>query len=110
MIKEPERIALRRAFSMTVRTLRLKVGIAQERLATETGTDRGYMSGLERGLHTPSLETIFKLLPVLQVDFGQFAVEFMRSHKKELLRQQERLKPRTRKRKKDNDSDVKRLA
>lgn len=82
MIDAQERVDLRRAFSLTIRSLRKKAGVAQERLALETETDRGYMSSLERGLHTPSLETIFKLLPILGVSFEGFAAEFTRSLKK----------------------------
>jgi transcriptional regulator with XRE-family HTH domain len=61
---------------MTVRLLRKNAGMGQERLALETQIDRGYMSGLERGLHTPTLETIWKLLPVLDCNFVEFAAAF----------------------------------
>lgn len=73
---------IRRAFGLTVRSLRKKRGLAQEALAHASGVDRGYMGGLERGEHTPSLETIFKVLPHLGVDFPQFAVEFQANLKK----------------------------
>jgi len=75
MRKPPERQALRMAFADTLRTLRKKTGIAQEVLAYDAGIDRAYMGGLERGEHTPSLEVIYRLLPVLHVSFRQFAVE-----------------------------------
>lgn len=79
MIDVIERTNLRLAFSACVRSLRSESGIAQERLALETEIDRGYMSSLERGLHTPTLETIYKLLPVLGVTFAEFAAEFEKS-------------------------------
>ena len=82
VIDSAERARLRRVFALTVRALRRKAGMAQEKLALETGTDRGYMSGLERGLHTPTLETIWKLLPALGVDLEQFAAEFMQQWRK----------------------------
>ena len=72
----PDRSAVQRAFARTVRRLRLRAGIAQERLALEVGIDRGYLGGLERGRHSPTLETIYKLLPGLGVTFPEFAAEF----------------------------------
>lgn len=69
------RIHMRRAFSQCVRRLRMKAGISQERLAHEAGIDRAYMSELERGLHTPTLDTVYKLLPPLEVTFPEFAQE-----------------------------------
>lgn len=76
MRKPPSRAAIRRAFGQTVRALRHKAGLAQERLALEAGIDRGYMGGLERGLHSPTLETIYKLLPHLGVSIVEFIQEF----------------------------------
>ena len=53
-----------------------RIGLSQERLAIESRIDRRYMSGLERGLHTPSLEKIIQILPTLKVTFSKFAREF----------------------------------
>jgi transcriptional regulator with XRE-family HTH domain len=61
---------------MTVRVLRNRIGLAQEKLALEAGNDRSHMSGLERGKHTPTLETILRFLPYLKVSFPEFATEF----------------------------------
>jgi len=61
---------------MTLRSLRKKLGIAQETLALEAGTDRSYMSGQERGKHTPTLEMVLRFLPYLKVSFPEFAAEF----------------------------------
>jgi transcriptional regulator with XRE-family HTH domain len=69
---------LRRAFADTVRILRGRVGLSQEKLARQAGVDRGYMGGLEREKHTPTLESIFRLLPILDVTFVEFAKEFER--------------------------------
>lgn len=78
MPKPPARTALRRAFARTVRALRRRAGISQEQLALRSGIDRGYTSGLERGLHSPTLGTIYRLLPVLGVSFTEFAAEMDR--------------------------------
>lgn len=72
----PSREQLRRAFADTVRILRARRDISQESLAYESGVDRGYMGSLEREKHTATLETIYKLLPVLGVTFAEFAAEF----------------------------------
>jgi len=77
--KPPGRAALRRAFAKTVRGLRKNAGLSQEHLALETGLGRSYMGELERGLRTPTLETMFRLLPALRVDFIQLAQELVRN-------------------------------
>lgn len=69
---------LRRAFADTIRILRERRGISQEELARQAGIDRGYMGGLEREKHTPTLEVIYKLLPALGISFVEFAAEFER--------------------------------
>jgi ribosome-binding protein aMBF1 (putative translation factor) len=72
-------LLLRRAFTICLRTLREKKGISQENLALESDINRGYMSGMERGRHSPTLEMIYKFLPALGVTFTEFAAEFERS-------------------------------
>jgi transcriptional regulator with XRE-family HTH domain len=62
-------VQIRRACAQTVRSLRLKAGLSQERLVRELGIDRGNLAGLERGLHTPTLYTMCRLLPGLHVTF-----------------------------------------
>jgi transcriptional regulator with XRE-family HTH domain len=61
---------------VTIRELRLRANITQEMLAFESGIDRGYMGGLERASHSPTLETVYKVLPSLQVNFMEFAEVF----------------------------------
>ena len=75
-VKTVEREQHRRAFSITLRALRTEAQIAQEALALRAGIDRGYMSGLERGKHSPTLDTIYKLLGPLGVSFEQFAASY----------------------------------
>jgi transcriptional regulator with XRE-family HTH domain len=45
-------------------------------LALEAEIPRSYMSGIERGVHTPSLETIAKLLPLFEITWVDFFREF----------------------------------
>jgi transcriptional regulator with XRE-family HTH domain len=73
---------VRLAFGRALRELRQASGIAQERVAFESEVDRGYMSGLERGLHSPTLDTVMKLLWRLEVEIVDFAVVFDRELKK----------------------------
>jgi ribosome-binding protein aMBF1 (putative translation factor) len=76
--RPPTRDQVRRALAKTIRSLRLKAGISQERLALDVDRDRGNTASLERGLHIPTLETIYELLPGLHVTFAEFAEEFER--------------------------------
>jgi transcriptional regulator with XRE-family HTH domain len=76
MDKDTERAAIRLAYGYTLRSLRKRIGLAQERMALEAHADRAYVSGLERGLHTPTLETVIRFLPFLKVSFPEFAVEY----------------------------------
>jgi transcriptional regulator with XRE-family HTH domain len=71
-----DRVAIRLAYGYTLRSLRKRIGLAQERMALEAQADRAYVSGLERGLHTPTLETVLRFLPFLQVSFPEFAAEY----------------------------------
>jgi transcriptional regulator with XRE-family HTH domain len=78
MPKPPGRATIRRTFGKTVRSLRLRIGMPQEDLALRSGTNRGYMGAMERGLHTPTLASIYKLLGPLGVTLTEFCQEFER--------------------------------
>jgi transcriptional regulator with XRE-family HTH domain len=60
-----------RALGSRVRALREAVGLTQERLAHNSGIDRTYVSGIERGARNPSLKTIARLADALGVRVGQ---------------------------------------
>ena len=74
--EQPPPEALRAAFGKTVRTLRKREGISQEKLAQQAQINRGYMGELERGKHSPSLDTIWRILLVLKCSFPDFADEY----------------------------------
>jgi len=59
---------LKEAFAKVLRDLRSEKGVSQERLALDCGLDRTYISKLERKIHSPSLEAIFKIALILQVE------------------------------------------
>lgn len=55
------------AFGATLREIRRGKGLSQEELAFESGYHRTYISFLERGLKSPTLNTIFHLASVLNI-------------------------------------------
>jgi transcriptional regulator with XRE-family HTH domain len=59
---------LREAFAANLRRLRHAKGISQEDLAHAAGSNRSYMSKLEKGANYPGLEIIAKLATVLEVE------------------------------------------
>lgn len=58
---------LRTRFGAKVRKLRNELAISQEELGFQTGLDRTYISGIERGERNPSLDNIGKLAKALKV-------------------------------------------
>ncbi|MBI2798552.1 helix-turn-helix transcriptional regulator [Candidatus Saccharibacteria bacterium] len=54
-------------FGQRLRKIRESKGISQEKLANESGLDRTYVSGIERGRRNPSLINISKLAKGLNV-------------------------------------------
>lgn len=64
--------------------MRKEKRITQEDFATDSGFDRGYISGVERGVRNPSAQVLERLANALQVDVAEFfdlskAEEFKRS-------------------------------
>ena len=60
-------VILAEAFGMVLREVRKERGLSQEDLGFESGYHRTYVSLLERGLKTPSLQTIFELSRALDI-------------------------------------------
>lgn len=59
-------------FGELLRRLRTKAGLTQEVLAFEAGLDRTYISLLELGKRTPSLNTIYLLSIGLKIPIDEF--------------------------------------
>lgn len=74
--EEMDPALIKHVTGQTLRALRERKGIAQERLALEAGIGRSHMGGLERGLHNASIVTIVRLLPHLGVSLAEFGQEF----------------------------------
>ncbi|WP_416208852.1 helix-turn-helix domain-containing protein [Chloroflexus sp.] len=61
-------ITLRRLFGRRVRSLRRLRDLTQEDLADRTGLSAEYISRIERGLASPSFESIASIAKVLSVE------------------------------------------
>ena len=59
---------IRARIGWNVRRLRVSRGITQEDFATDSGFDRGYISGVERGVRNPSILVLARIAAALQVD------------------------------------------
>ena len=58
---------LRKTFGAVLRQARERTGLSQERFALQAGLDRTTISMLERGVHQPTLSTIFVLADNLEI-------------------------------------------
>jgi len=58
---------LQKLFGKTVRKLRTDRGMSQEELAFESGLTRNYISILELGQQSPSLDTLYALAKALDM-------------------------------------------
>lgn len=56
---------LKTALGLVLRAEREKLGISQEELADRSAVDRSYISILERGLKSPTLETLERICAAL---------------------------------------------
>ncbi|MDD5038617.1 MAG: helix-turn-helix transcriptional regulator [Dehalococcoidales bacterium] len=66
--KDMEGISLEASFGQVLRVLRQQKGLSQEELGFESGYHRTYVSLLERGLKSPSLQTIFNISKALTIE------------------------------------------
>lgn len=63
---------LNESFANVLKRLRIQKGFSQEELAFKANLHRTYISQLERGLKSPTLNTISNLADVLDVSLTQF--------------------------------------
>jgi len=78
---------IRERIGWNLRRLRHERAITQEDFATDSGFDRGYISGVERGVRNPSALVLARLAAALGVDVEELvdrakAVAFAQSVKK----------------------------
>lgn len=62
---------IRKRIGWNVRRLRAQRELTQEDFATDSGFDRGYISGVERGVRNPSVLVLERLCMALKVDVAE---------------------------------------
>ena len=62
---------IRKRIGWNVRRLRAQLELTQEDFATDSGFDRGYISGVERGVRNPSVLVLERLCTALKVDVAE---------------------------------------
>ena len=62
---------IRKRIGWNVRRLRAQRELTQEDFATDSGFDRGYISGVERGVRNPSVLVLERLCTALKVDVAE---------------------------------------
>lgn len=78
---------VRKRIGLNLKRLRAEREITQEDFATDSGFDRGYLSGVERGVRNPSALVLERIAEALKVDVMamfdlQAATEFARKRDK----------------------------
>lgn len=58
-----------------IRQLRIKTGISANKLAKMANISSGYISDIENGNNTPSLETLYAICTALDVSMAEFFSE-----------------------------------
>lgn len=58
-----------------LRQIRVSRGVSQERLAFDSGVDRSYLGGLERGEENPTVDVLDRLVETLGVAMADLFIE-----------------------------------
>lgn len=64
-------LTIRKRIGWNIKRLRAEREITQEDFATDRGFDRGYISGVERGVRNPSATVIGRIATALGVDAAE---------------------------------------
>lgn len=59
---------------LNLRRLRVERDVSQERLAFDSGVDRSYLGGMERGEENPTVDILDRLAVTLTIPIGEFFV------------------------------------
>lgn len=60
---------------LNLRRLRVARGVSQERLAYDSGVDRSYVGGMERGNENPTVDVLERLANTLAVSLAELFTE-----------------------------------
>ena len=63
---------LKNAIGKKIRTLRLKNGLSQEKLAESVNLSREHISCIENGKYLTSIETLYNLAEYFKIDIKEF--------------------------------------
>lgn len=63
---------IREVFAKNLRLIRQSKGLSQEELAHLADIDRTYVSSLERGVYSPTLDVVERLAKALETDAAEF--------------------------------------
>ena len=74
-MSEREFNRLRAVLAVNIKEMRKAKGMAQERLALESGVDRTLVSKIERLIGNPSLEIMVRLADTLEVSVAKLLTE-----------------------------------
>ncbi len=72
---EQRRTRIAKAFGIVLRELRMKANLSQESLANISLLHRTTIGLMERGLRSPSLDTVFRLSEALNISPDQFIIK-----------------------------------
>jgi transcriptional regulator with XRE-family HTH domain len=61
------RTSVKQKLGKNIARIRKEKGVTQEQLQGLSGLDRGYISGVERGVRNPSIKSIEKIAKALEV-------------------------------------------
>jgi transcriptional regulator with XRE-family HTH domain len=59
---------------LNVRRIRVAKGVSQERLAYDSGVDRSYLGGMERGEKNPTVDILDRLADTLGIPISELFV------------------------------------
>lgn len=65
----------RKLVGINVRRLRVERDISQERLAFDSGVDRSYLGGVERGEENPTIDILDRIAATLSVHVSELVEE-----------------------------------
>ncbi|HXF92475.1 MAG TPA: helix-turn-helix transcriptional regulator [Nitrospiraceae bacterium] len=61
-------MGIKRAVGQRIKTVRQRMGLTQDQLAERVGLSPKYISGIERGVENPTMDTLIRLAKMLEVE------------------------------------------